>query len=251
MTADAVTAAWRALLAEARCEVFYVGQADADAVRERWDRHFGTALSPVGRDVSTFTHPVPKTPRAVEETLAVSQGKLCMGFATGEIPHDDRTLSVALVCNELLGVVQSSLLFRYVREELGLCYYCDSSLDASKGVLTVSSGIRSDRRDEAEQAINACIARIARNGIADEDITLAKLSLGNYYRQIPDSAAAMEAFWFGQIMRGSDRLPEACLEEILSVTREEVVAFASRLTPDTVFFLRGEGEEDEEVYDDE
>ena len=252
MTPDAVTAAWRALLTEARCEVFYVGQADADTVCERWDRHFGTDLAPVGRAATTVTHPIPEKPQTVEETLAVSQGKLCMGFATGEIPYDERILSVALVCNELLGVMQSSLLFRYVREELGLCYYCDSSLDASKGVLTVASGIRSDRRNEAEQAINACIARMARDEMTDEDVTLAKLSLGNYYRQIPDSAAAMEAFWFGQLMRDCHKTPEACLGEILSVTREEIVSFAARLVPDTVFFLCGEGgEDDEEVYDDE
>ena len=252
MTPESVTDAWHELLREARCEVFYTGQANADAVRERWDRHFGAAMAPVGGVSLTVTHPIPATPRYVEESLAVSQGKLCMGFATGEIPHDERDLSVALVCNELLGVMQSSLLFRYVREELGLCYYCDSSLDARKGVLMVASGIRSDRRDEAERAINACISRIARDEITDEDVTLAKLSLGNYYRQIPDSAAAMEAFWFGQIMRDSNKTPDACLGEILSVTREEVVAFAARLVPDTVFFLCGEGEEDdEEVYDDE
>jgi predicted Zn-dependent peptidase len=162
-------------------------------------------------------------------------------------------LAAYAVCNELLGVMQNSLLFRRVREELGLCYYCDSALDMTKGILWVSCGIRSDRKEEAEAAICAQLSALQEGRITSEDVEMAKLSLLNSYRQMEDSQNSMEAFAFGRLMNGTAETPEEEMAYISAVTASDVAEVAQTFAPDTVFFLQGtqaDDEGEEESYDD-
>lgn len=254
ITPARVTARHRDLLNQTRMEVFYTGRASADEVKAAWQRAFGDwCPAPVSMAVAT-RHIPPETPGSVTEDMAVSQGKLCMGWSCGEdygtLRHDPDTLAAYAVCNELFGVMQSSLLFRHVREELGLCYFCDSALDMTKGILWVSCGIRPDRREEAEEAICNQLTAIQEGQITSDEVELAKLSLLNSYRQIGDSQASMEVFAFGRLMNGTGDSPEEEMARIRSVTPADVARVAKTFQPDTVFFLNGtacdEGDEEDD-----
>ncbi len=242
-------------LAATDCEVFYIGRAPMERVRALWDKHFGAWDPAPAPRVPTRPHPLPKTPRWVEETRAIAQGKLCMGWSCGESEttlRDPAALAALSVCNELFGVMQSSLLFRHVRERLGLCYYCESALDMSKGILWVASGIRPDRREAAETAIREQFDHLQSGRISAEDVELAKLSLINSYRQIGDSQGAMESFLTRQLFSGVKRTPAEQIAAISAVTALDVVAAARRFVPDMTYFLRGNAPmEDEEEEDDD
>ncbi len=254
-----VTARYEAMMKELRLEIFYTGRASLGEVKSAWEQAFGD-FCPVRVEKTVKTvnslHPVPSTPRFAEEDMAVSQGKLCLSWACGQnfsTVGDPRTLAAYAVCNELFGVMQNSLLFRYVREELGLCYYCDSALDMTKGILWVSCGIHPDRKEEAEAAICGQLTALREGKITSEDVELAKLSLLNSYRQMEDSQNSMEAFAFGKLMNGTAETPEEEMAYISAVTVSDVVAVARTFAPDTVFFLRGtqaDSEGEEEGYDD-
>lgn len=254
ITPTRITDHHRSLLERTRMEVFYTGRASVEEVMEAWTRAFGD-WSPVSTDVpSAVRHHPPAAVCRGEEDMAVSQGKLCMAWSCGEsfktLQADPDTLAAYAVCNELFGVMQSSLLFRHVREERGLCYFCDSALDMTKGILWVSCGIRSDKRREAEEAITAELDAIRKGQISDADVELAKLSLQNSYRQIRDSQASMEVFAFNRLMNDTPDSPEEEMGRILAVTPADVVAVANRFRADTVFFLNGtaagEGEDEDE-----
>ena len=138
-----------------------------------------------------------------------------------------------------------------IREKHGLCYFCDSALDMTKGILWVSCGIRSDRRAEAEEAIRDQLSRIARGDIEPHDVELAKLSLLNSYRQLGDSQAAMEVFSFGRLMNQTNDTPEEEMARIERVTAADVARVAATFADDTLFFLNGTAPEDgEEDMDD-
>ena len=250
MTAEEVSAHERQLLTCLRMEVFYTGRASVESVKTAWHRHFGEWKPLSSQPIPAVRHAPPSIPREVIEDMAVSQGKLCMGWSCGEdyttLRGDAHTLAAYAVCNELFGVMQSSLLFRHVREELGLCYFCDSALDMTKGILWVSCGIRSDHRAKAEEAIRRQLADLAEGRIDPGDVELAKLSLLNSYRQIEDSQASMEAFSFGRLMNGTTDDPEEEMACIRAVTPDDVARVAKKFCPDTVFFLNGTGGEDEE-----
>jgi predicted Zn-dependent peptidase len=183
--------------------------------------------------------------------MAVSQGKLCMAWSCGEdfasLQEEPHTLAAYSVCNEMLGVMQSSLLFRHVREELGLCYYCDSALDMTKGILWVACGIRPDRRAEAEAAIIRRLTDLQQGRIDPADVELAKLSLLSSYRQVGDSQASMESFAFARLMNQTSDSPEEEAARILAVTPADVERVAKKFKLDTVFFLNGTApDEDDE-----
>ena len=172
ITPEDVTARYESLMKEIRLEIFYTGRASLEEVESTWKYAFGDFRPARVGETGTTLHPIPPTPRFAEEDMAVSQGKLCLSWSCGQnfsTVRDPRALAAYAVCNELLGVMQNSLLFRRVREELGLCYYCDSALDMTKGILWVSCGIRSDRKEEAEAAIYAQLSALQEGRITSED----------------------------------------------------------------------------------
>ncbi len=242
ITSQDVTEHWRRHMDSLAVAMFYVGRTPADHIKCLWDRHFGGwDPTPVALP-ATILHRPPDTPRRVEEEMPVAQGKLCMGWSGGgsaEALADPNALAARLVCNELFGTMQSSLLFRHVRERLGLCYYCDSALDTTKDILWVSCGVRPDRRDEAEAAITAQLADLQAGRIAPADVTLAKLSLENTYRQIEDSQGAMESWQMRRLLGEANVTPAEMLAAIRAVTLGDVTRAAQSYRPDTVYFLKG------------
>ena len=252
-----VTAHWRRHLAAMNAELFYIGRAPIETVFSLWEKHFGAWKPSRLIPPPTRPHLPPAAPRSVEEEWPVGQGKLCMSWACGENEatlHDLGAESAMMVCNELFGVMQSSLLFRHVREELGLCYYCESALDMTKGILWVASGIRPDRRGEAEAAIRSVFQALQNCDFAPTEVEAAKQSLINGYRQMEDSQGAMEAFATRQLHHpaASGRSVEALIAATRAVTAEDVARAAQRFVPDTVYFLKGTAEAGgEEEEDDE
>ena len=255
MTVREVTNHHQALLNATRMEVFYTGRASAETVAAAWDKAFGGWAPALIHTPPTPPHIPPAAPRAVSEDMEVSQGKLCMGWACGEnfttLKHSPDALAAYAVCNELFGVMQSSRLFRHVREERGLCYFCDSALDMTKGILWVSCGISPESRAEAEDAIRAELTAIQEGRITPEEVELAKLSLQNAYRQMGDSQSSLEVFALNRLLNGTPDTPEDELSRILEVTPADVAKVAKTFLPDTVFFLNGTAcGEEEEDYDD-
>ena len=254
-TAADVTSRYRSMLDMTRMEVFYTGRESAERVECAFRSAFGDWHPTRLTIPRTLPHLPPVMPRAESEDMEVSQSKLCMGWACGEnfttLCDDPDTLAAYAVCNEIFGVMQNSLLFRHVREERGLCYFCDSALDMTKGILWVSCGIRADKHAETEEAITAQLTALQRGDIDPADVELAKLSLQNGYRQLKDSQSSLSVFSFGRILNGTTDTPDRELERILAVTPADVARVAARFRPDTVFFLNGTAEgEEEEFYDD-
>ena len=239
--ADA-TRVFRDRLAQAHWEIYYVGAASPQQVADTFTSAFsGFDPKPLALSPNT-PHLPPEEQRCEEESFPVGQGKLCMSWSSGvtdatPIQEGRDDYAAAVVLCELLGIMQSALLFRHVREELGLCYYCDAAFEGKKGILTVMSGIHPKHRANAESAIRAVLENIQNGHLSDEDVALAKISLENSYRQLPDSPAAMESYWFWSDKSKGNVAPEAHLARFLRVTPEDVVAVSRKFVQDTVYFL--------------
>ncbi len=237
--------------AKAPVEIFFVGVCD----EEKTVASFRRILSPYAREGmrenTAKLLPAVREVRRVCEEMPVNQGKLAIGFRTGK-SFDDLCEGASLrVFNELYGGSPTSKLFMNVREKLSLCYYCSSRILPAKGMMLVASGVKVGNEEAAEKEILAQLGSTASGDFTEEDILDAKRSLVNAYETLSDDVPALCSWHLGCIASGyAERTPESLIEAIGKVTKEDIVAIASLVKQDTVYFLKGTNLEEEEDGED-
>lgn len=249
-TAEAIhyqklTRRWHELLAESPMELFYCGSLPAETVA----RAFTDALAPIPRGelnpelgTDIRMNAVEEAPRYFTEEMAVTQGKLAIGYRLGACMEDPDVAAIR-VCNALFGGSVTSKLFVNVREKLSLCYYASSRVDLHKGLLLVSSGIEPADYDRALAEIQAQLDAVRTGDFTDEELTSARRSLASDLRAVMDDPAALEGFWLSQNLLGLDCDPMELAALTEDVTRADVMEIARGVECDCVYFLTGNGEE--------
>ncbi len=189
-------------------------------------------------------------PRCVEETMAVGQGKLVMGFRLGE-SMEEPDVAALYVFNACFGGGTTSKLFANVREKLQLCYYAGSLVDTHKGILLVSSGIDFDKFEAVRDEVLAQLAAMAKGEITDEELESARKGVASELRAMQDSQGELEGFYLTQALDGLEYGPLELAELVEDVTREQVTRIAANVECDMIYFLKGDGSSEEEEEDAE
>jgi len=247
MTNADITRRYRELIPHAPVQFFYIGSAAPERMAERIHR----ALSLHTATPATDGSQKPFFPSSdgsecakygkvlrVEESLAVSQGKLVLSFLTGTV-LSSKDLYAAMVYNEILGGSPVSKLFVNVREKKSLCYHCSTYLNVYKGYFSVFAGIRCDKKEEAEAEILLQVEAMKTGQITDAEFEAAIRALLSMYTGVYDSASAIEKFYLVRSVYGISSTPQEVRTAISHVTREDVVAFAQKVALRSVYFLRG------------
>ena len=244
-----LTKQYRALLQSAPIELFYCGRASKKQV----SAYLREALATLPRgeidyDIGTDVrmNALEAEPRYVEEALGVTQGKLVMGFRLGEC-MEEPDFAALHVFNSVFGGSATSKLFMNVREKLQLCYYAGSMVDLHKGLLIVASGIDLDKRDAAQSEILRQLEALRQGGISDDELNAARAGVSSDLRALMDSQGELEGFTLAQTLDGLDYGPLELAELVGEVTKEDVIAIAQSVECDLIYFLTGNGEEDEDA----
>lgn len=241
-TSESVYAAYQRMLTGSRCEIFYVGRGGEGRVMEKFTQAFRRIprgdILPLSTEVVREVQAV----REVREAQPAQQSKLSLGFRTG-ITEADGGRAVMLMLNEIFGSGPVSRLFMNVREKLGLCYYCSSSMDLIKGTMMVNCGIDVQKKAEAQAEILHQLEEIRAGAISDAELDAARKSLRSAIRQIYDEPTSMEMWWLGRMLSGRSVSPEEEIIHIESVTKDDIAAAAQRIQLDTVYFMEGTGGE--------
>lgn len=230
---------YKTFLAKSRIELFYTGMCDEETVRS----YASELVAGLGDD-KAFDLSTDKFERSrqnvteITEEMEVAQGKLVLCFRSGHTINEKNYTAYALF-NNLYGGSPTSKLFENVREKLSLCYYCRSIPDAHKGILTVVSGIEVANKDKATDEILAQLEKTRCGEISDEEIANAKKDLINNYRTLFDSAPDLSMWYLSRLIGGSEKTVEQVIDELASVTKEDIINCAKETELDTVFFLKG------------
>ena len=228
---------YRKILRESPIQVFYVGSAQPETVEnllapiwQRLDR------APVTLPAQTGFHPCEG--QDAQETMDVSQGKLCTGYTTS-ITNRDPDFPAMQVMNTIFGAGMTSKLFMNVREKLSLCYSVGSSYYGTKGIILVSAGIDFDKEDltrqEIEKQLNAC-----KNGdITEEELVSAQQALLSSLRATHDSPGAIEGYYATAALSGMKLTPAEYMAAVEAVTVQQVAAAARKVVCHSSFFLKG------------
>jgi len=238
VTPEGLYKRYRDLLRTAPVEIFYIGPADEGEVEAAFSRMFrGIEREP--KDCPATTVGRAGEIRVVEEKMDVTQCKLTIGCRTGVRACDDDYCALALA-NAVFGGGPTSKLFMNVREKLSLCYYASSAVDKLKGIITVYSGVDQKNIDRAREEIEAQLNDLKAGRVTDDEIEAARLVIINALRAAADSPASMEDFALGGTLCGKKVTFEEQIEGIKAVTREQMLAAARKIVPDTVFVIKGE-----------
>lgn len=236
------------LLLECPIEIFYCGASSPARVEAALlDALMTLPRGEINYDIGTDVrmNSLAAEPRYFTEELDVTQGKLVLGFRMGECMADPNFAAMR-VFNALYGGSVTSKLFLNVREKLSLCYYASSSVDRLKGVMFVSSGIEFDKLDAAKAEILAQLDAVRQGDFTDDELNSARRAVASDLLSATDSPGALEDFYLSQALVGLDYGPAELAVLCGEVSREDIVSIASGVELDTVYFLRGFENEDEE-----
>ena len=142
------------------------------------------------------------------------------------------------VCNTLFGGGQTSKLFMNVREKLSLCYSVSSGYFGSKGILSVSAGIDSHRREQTQQEILRQLDACRQGDFTSEELQCAKEALVSGLRSVHDSPGAIEGYYSTAAISGLGMTADAYIAAIEAVTAEQVAAVAGTISLHSTYFLK-------------
>ena len=173
-----------------------------------------------------------------EERMEVSQGKLCMGF-TCPVTVRDAGFATMQVLNLIFGGGVTSKLFMQIREKMSLCYAIGSGYQGSKGIVSVSAGIDSSRKDQVRQEVLRQLEACRRGEISEEELRSAKQAMRSGLLSTPDSPGSIENYYATGALSGLPMTLAQYLEAVEQVTAGQVAEAARLLELHTVYFLRG------------
>ncbi len=234
-----VYAAWKNMLSTAIFQITVVGGADADKIGDIFEKKFKKIQRNPVKPQTVFIQRGKRFNR-YEESFPVNQGKLVMGFRAG-MSHSRDNIHAVRVMNDIFGMGTYSKLFANVREKLSLAYYCWSRLVESKGLVLVEGGIDTDKEKKVSAEILSQLSDL-RNGKTDPEVLeSSKRSLKEKHTfTTPEGICA----WYAsQLLDDEIITPEEEVSGIEAVTMEQVCEAAKKLSIDTIFMLKAEGEE--------
>ena len=228
---------YRKILRESPIQIFYVGSAEPGYVAGLLRPIFAKLeRNPMALLPQTGFHPCQG--RDEVETMAVSQGKLCMGFTTS-ITNRDQEFPAMQLMNTILGAGMTSKLFMNVREKLSLCYSVGSGYYGTKGIVTVSAGIDFDKEQQTREEILRQVAACKNGEISDMELTAAKEAVLSSLRATHDTPGAIEGYYATAALSGLKLSPADYMDAVRAVTLADVVAAANTLQMHTTYFLKG------------
>lgn len=268
-TPESLYRTWKKVISEAGIYVNAVGRVDS----EKLERLVLSYTEKVERKNPVLFHTEVtekkgKT-RNVREEQDLKQGKLVMGFRTGQhglpkecvtdgfginaspeemelIEKANREEDIIRVMTDLLGGGTYSRCFMNVREKMSLCYYCSATYESRKGVVFVQSGIETSNAEKVSDAVIEQLSLMAAGEVDEETINKARRSFIDSFSSVSDTPGEIEGWIFSQIGRAPFFTPEEFAERLVSVDISDVTEAAGKLILDTEFLLAGKETENEE-----
>ncbi len=236
-TREELTAIREYFLKHSKISVYYVGTENGENIAAKLKPIFDKIgdREPIGI-TPKYTLSSPKYSEC-EEQFNLTQARLNIGLTCGTTIGEPDSAAMSLY-NEILGGSSTSKLFMNVRERKSLCYSCYSGVNSGVGTMIIACGIKPENKDVALHEIKNQIEQMKLGNISDEEITTAKKGIINSLNQMPDTSASLVASSFKyKLLANTDISINDRKNQIMSVTKEDIVAFSQKVSVCAVFFL--------------
>lgn len=243
LTPASIYAAWQNVLKTAFVRVNVIGSSDPVPVFDGITQ----AFSKISRNYTSHAEMAIATAsgetKRKEERMAVSQGKMVMGFRI-DVPSTSLEETVAArVMTDLFGGGPYSRLFTNVREKESLCYYCAARYTRQKGIILVDCGIEEDNKAKAEAEILKQLNVMKNGEFLDSELLASKMSITDTAKSVTDSMNGIDGWYSDRLFETNPLSPEDFAARVETLTKDDIVKAAQKVQLDTVYFLGGLNDE--------
>jgi Predicted Zn-dependent peptidases len=172
----------------------------------------------------------------ITDKMNVTQGKLTMGFRTNT-DSSTRDYYSLVVYNGILGGGIHSKLFQNVREKASLAYYAYSRVEKFMGLMVISSGIDLKNKEKAQEIILKQLEEIKKGNVSDYEYEATIKSMETGVKSMLDSQMQIVDFYLSQAVSGTEDTFDTLLQNLLKVTKQDIIDVSKRIQLDTVYFL--------------
>lgn len=134
-----------------------------------------------------------------------------------------------ILSNFILGSSSSSILFREVREKNGLCYYVQSSKYDRSNFIIIEAGINANDYKRTIKLIDDIMKNIS-SRVTDELVDNAKIYATKIYSKVDETVESLCSFNYNAGVLNLPTDVNEYLNEIESITKEEICEYLSSLT---------------------
>ncbi|WP_174613365.1 EF-P 5-aminopentanol modification-associated protein YfmF [Virgibacillus ihumii] len=231
---------YRKLLEEDQMDIYVGGDFNSSDMASKLKHYFNRSKPTNNVNTKTESAKTIEKPRTVMEEQNLQQAKLHLGYRT-HCAFQDKGYAALQVFNGLFGGFPSSKLFLNVREKNSLAYYAASRIESHKGLMLVFSGIAPDDYEQAREIIEEQMKAMKKGDFDEENIADTKELIVNQLRETMDHPQGLIELMYQNAVAGTSSTPEELIENIHSVTKQEIVDAANKIELDTVYLLTSKG----------
>lgn len=180
-------------------------------------------------------HPHNREVKEYEEYLPGEQSQFFLAF-TSQVEYQDPLNLALTLFNGLYGAFAHSRLFNKVREEKGLAYAVGSRFDRSTGVLTAYAGLNLESVPQAQEQMIKEIENLVKGDFSDDELYMTKETIIDQIKSMIQDVEGKMDFSFNRLFLKAPS-PEALIQNIQNITRDEIKAAGATLKPHTAYLL--------------
>ena len=175
--------------------------------------------------------------KIVKETKRLEQSKLLLGYKIKPTTKREK-MYVSYIYSYILGGGPDSMLFKNVREKNSLCYSINASIYSISDLMIIKSGINAKDVSKAIKIIKEQVKKIKKGNFDLEEIEKAKVTYLASLKGLEDNPNSILNIYTSKEYLDYDLIEER-IKHIKTVTKEEIIALAKKIHPDTIFILEG------------
>lgn len=217
--------------------VIIVGDVCEQQIIDYFSQNFKFVNNDIDKNLVISHKKIRKRAKIVVEEADYQQSKLAMAFKIKDLT-DFEYRYVLNIYNAILGGSADNKLMRMIRENNSLAYYVRSSISKADNLMFVNSGFDSKNYKRVMKLIKEALNDISNGDITEEEIKKGKMEYVTSFDEALETSSGHIDVLLGQVLFDAKSV-EKRKEEIMNVTKEDVINLAKKVHVDTVFLLKG------------
>ena len=226
------------ILKNSLVDVYVIGDVEVNEIENLLKKHLKFSTFKRPKQPQLIEHKkMPVRSRVIKEQEDSNQSKLSIGCKIGSLTEFERNY-VLTIYNMILGGNSESKFFQIIREKHSLAYYVYSSLNKLDSLMIIKAGISSENFDKTIKLVKKLMQDVEKGKFTNEDIEMAKENYISLLKEIEDNEnAIIETYLAKEILNLGDI--EERKQEIMKVTKDDIIKVAKKVKIDTIFLLEG------------